>query len=330
LTTGNDNTAVGSFAGLWVKTNIFNTAVGSAALRYSDGYGNVAVGHGAMAGNDPPVAPVLHTGASNTVIGSWSFQVLKGNTNSNTGLGTSSGAWISNGSDNVAIGALAVAGCTVGDSMCGAPGPGDVFASQNVGVGNEALRYTKSNAQVALGMQALLNNTTGQLSTALGHQALKASVADVRNVAIGYNVLAANNGGNDNTAAGTYAMIAATTGSSNAVFGSEAGSKLTTGNNNTVIGPYVASTTLTTGSNNLLLGVSSACDTAAPGDSNIFQVCGTGGPVWSAINTHIPVNSTTTIAGTLKVNAWLASAGGGGLYVCVDSAGVMYRKASCP
>ena len=46
--------------------------------------------------------------------------------------------------------------------------------------------------------------------------------------------------------------------------------------------------------------------------------------------TTSPTFTGTLTAGTLTLSAIATSAGGGGLFVCIDTAGVMYKKATCP
>lgn len=43
-----------------------------------------------------------------------------------------------------------------------------------------------------------------------------------------------------------------------------------------------------------------------------------------------PGTQNLTVAGTIKVNGLPASAGAGGLFLCVDTSGNVYKKATCP
>jgi hypothetical protein len=86
----------------------------------------------------------------------------------------------------------------------------------------------------AVGIDALVSNTTGFQNTALGYNAANATTTGYNNVAIGANTLSSNITGTNNIAVGEESMYSAS-GNFNIAFGS--GSlKINTGDNNLAIG----------------------------------------------------------------------------------------------
>lgn len=316
----------------------FNTAVGSAAMRCFTGTGNkngnVAVGHGAMAGDDTACATTPGgypgTGGGNTALGAWSGQLFTTAT-ANVLAGDSSGVDLTTGSNNVGIGFYALCApttfATTGQACAG--------VQQAVGIGYHALRFNQVNAtigigyealgalttgtlNVALGFQALSNETTGSASTALGYDALLSQALSAGfNTAVGANAgkllttgtqdtyVGANAGLTQTTTNGTTALGAAAltlaTGGGNTALGNHTGAAVTTGNTNTIIGSGVGSTTLTTGAGNILIGVDSSTDTDAPGSVNTLKLCGTGSCPITATGMGA-ATPPTTIGGTFIVN----------------------------
>ncbi len=225
LTTSNNNTFVGSNAGLNNSTGSLNTATGINALgSNTTGIGNAAFGASALVANT--------TGAYNAALGS---AALNANTNGafNTATGTSALFSNTTGSNNVAQGAAALLSNTtgnanvaiglgalylntnrsnlvaVGDSALYNNGAGTtqpVQATFNTAVGSKALfANTTGRSNTSTGGLALLNNTTGDGNTAAGVQALRSNTDGFYNTAIGYNTLFFNTGGVFNTALGANA-----------------------------------------------------------------------------------------------------------------------------
>ena len=96
-------------------------------------------------------------------------------------------------------------------------------ASDNVAVGYQALYdNTSGNYLVAVGYQALENNTTGQYNTAIGWDALKTNTTGGTNTAVGYRAGDDCAGGN-NTFLGVHAGDAYTTGNQSTFLGYYAG-----------------------------------------------------------------------------------------------------------
>jgi hypothetical protein len=164
-------------------------------------------------------------------------------------LGSTSGAAITSGTDNTALGI----------------GAQDVLedGSRNTAVGKVAMGASISGTDnTAVGYNALLVGT-GTNNTAIGSGALDAYDAN-EGTAVGYNALGANSTGVNNTALGAGALSSVTTGARNTGLGYYAGSSVT-GSDNTLIGRSVGST-LTSGTDNILIG--SGADVSASGAVN--------------------------------------------------------------
>jgi len=112
------------------------------------------------------------------------------------------------------------------------------FGTDNTFVGKNAGNLTTSGLgrNTALGVNALINNTTGYLNTASGESALLSNTTGFSNTASGRFALLSNNTGTNNTASGASALINNTTGSLNTAIGIEALNNNGTGGSNTAIG----------------------------------------------------------------------------------------------
>ena len=106
----------------------------------------------------------------------------------------------------------------------------------------------------AIGVSALLNNTTGNNNTAIGGNALLFNTAGSNNTAGGVNVLLFNTTGNENTASGVDALRSNTAGNENTATGVAALFFNLTGNQNTASG-HQALFSNTTGNENIASGV---------------------------------------------------------------------------
>tara|TARA_B100000575_G_scaffold272658_1_gene254951 strand:- start:87 stop:1067 length:981 start_codon:yes stop_codon:yes gene_type:complete len=171
----------------------------------------------------------------------------------------------------------------------------------------------------AIGLNALLANTTGNYNTAVGSKALNTSTTasdciglgyqagrdnhSIRLLAIGYNAGLNNNAwpntfigygsggtsaditGDQNTAVGYLTLADITTGDGNTIMGYTAGQNITTGTANTYIGSR-AGLTPTTGDNNTAIGKDSGYDLTT-GSNNTFIG-------YQAGVTHAPSGSVTT------------------------------------
>jgi hypothetical protein len=118
----------------------------------------------------------------------------------------------------------------------------------------------------ALGLNALLGNTTGDFNVSIGRVALAANTTGDGNVALGYAGLNANTTGSQNVAIGNSALIVNTTGGVNTAVGSAALYSNITGSGNTAIGRLALFTN--TASNNTAVGFEAAYSNTT-GDQNV-------------------------------------------------------------
>ena len=89
----------------------------------------------------------------------------------------------------------------------------------------------------ALGLDALISNTTGEYNTAVGCAPLLLNTTGSNNIAVGYESLLENTEGNNNCALGVLAIYNNKAGSNNCAFGMASGSNLYgQSNNNTFLG----------------------------------------------------------------------------------------------
>ena len=87
----------------------------------------------------------------------------------------------------------------------------------------------------AVGLNALLDDTTGDRNTAVGVSALQQNISGITNTAIGYQALLSDNTGGGNTAIGTDALASAS-GNANIAIGYGAGSAVTSADSVIAIG----------------------------------------------------------------------------------------------
>jgi hypothetical protein len=239
VTSGERNTAVGYNTLQAVTTGASNTAVGESALEVTTGSFNVGIGKDALAVNT--------SGANNTAVGTGAL-LFNTTASNNTAVGYQAMYSNTTSTLNTAIGVDALKSQTDGTNVNVAIGHkamelgNNANNFNNVAVGGYALQDNIGTANVAIGRDALTNNTTG-----------------AANVAVGYATLDSNTTGNRNTALGDNALGAVTTADNNVGVGRSAGLALTTGVNNTFVGAYNGSTggsgeSITTGSKNTILG----------------------------------------------------------------------------
>ena len=261
LTTGEGNTANGYHALKKNKTGNHNTAMGYGALSDAEGaLQNVAVG--VYAGR-------FVTSGLNTMMGSFAGTGITGKSTggSNVGLGYSSLYKIESGRANTALGAFTLSNDSSGsfntaigyaasnrkirgngNIVIGAyTGETDTAANNMVLVGNGAGQFNQRDGIVAIGTQALLQNSIGLNTATQGDSA-------AYNTAVGFNAMRQNNKGGWNTAVGYQSARNNTTGFNNTAIGVNSLLNATTGNNNIAVGIFAFST-LTTASNNVGLGV---------------------------------------------------------------------------
>ncbi|MEO6541152.1 MAG: tail fiber domain-containing protein, partial [Ferruginibacter sp.] len=217
-------TVMGFHAYEGFTTGSSNVAIGDFTLGVdSSGSQNVAIGESAMGSN--------RSGGTNVSVGAGSMDQHK------------------RGNDNVAVGFWA--------------GRGDTAYNRNTYIGREAGYNNNRDDIVAVGYQALFNNSNGASvfegldNTAIGTQALSQSTKGSYNVAVGnYSQQQSTSLNGFNTSVGAYTLFDPTTGTGNTVVGSNALPVNTTASQNTAMGTNAMFNT-TTGGFNTALGYQS-------------------------------------------------------------------------
>jgi hypothetical protein len=165
----------------------------------------------------------------------------------------------STGTNNTAVGVLALGAINSSGTENTAVGNGALFSDtsggSNTAIGFRALLFNNTGGlNTAVGSQAMNVNTDGGDDTATGAGALAANTLGSNNTADGAQALGSNTTGNYNTASGYSALFHNINGASNTTSGFEAGINNTTGSNNTGFGAGAVGST-STGSNNTGVGV---------------------------------------------------------------------------
>lgn len=141
-------------------------------------------------------------------------------------------------------------------------------ATRSVAIGVNALKLNVSgNDNTAIGYSALENNTTGSQNTAIGVSSLMTNSSGGYNVAIGYSCLERNTTGILNTAIGHSSLYNNLNGRSNTAIGKSALERNISGNNNVAGGSYSLFNNQT-GQDNIALG-KSALERNINGSNNI-------------------------------------------------------------
>jgi len=278
--TASSITSVG-FEALYNNTASWNTAIGDSAL-YSNtsGIHNVGTGYGASAvnqkasGNTSDGYRALYnnkadgntamgdsalfnnaTGLHNTATG---YAALTSGASANATGNTANGfeALYSNtGSFNTAIGDSALVANTVGEynvavgymSLISNVG-GSGYGTENVAVGAYSLYYNTGSENVAVGMQAMQNNTTGSQNAAVGLGCLTDNTTGTYNTSMGMYASALNTDGGDNVSFGNSALYYNVHGYANTAIGTDALYN-NTGGGNTSLGLDALYSNTTGGSN---------------------------------------------------------------------------------
>jgi hypothetical protein len=158
--------------------------------------------------------------------------------------------------------------------------------NQNTAIGVSALSLnTTGYNNSAIGQGALLSNTTGSFNSAIGVAALFSNTTGDANSAIGLNAIFSNTTGYENTAMGVGALQNNTTGYYNSAFGRNAGRYVTAGTNNT------------TSNNSVYLGY----DTRASADGNTNEIVIGSGARGDGSNTIRLGNTSITAVATSGV-----------------------------
>jgi trimeric autotransporter adhesin len=231
VTSGSSNTVIGAHAGENITQGGSNVLIGAyTGHQQINGNFHVAIGNAAL----------NHFSLfANVAIGD---SAMFGIANQNTGIqnvAIGKSAYFRGNSDNtVAIGYEAMRN-----------------GGNGVAIGWRALR-NGGGAGIAIGSQALLNNTLGS-NVAIGTNAMVASTTANGNIAVGSNALAALTTTHDNIAIGRDALVSFTASGGpnsepNLAVGARAGSTITTGYGNTAFG-YEAMRGMTTGHSNVAI-----------------------------------------------------------------------------
>ena len=220
----------------------------------------------------------------------------------NTGSFATTGSNSFNGNQTITgsltAGSLTASGSISLNGVSVTRGPGN----NNVGIGVNILQNAVSGGNVALGTDALRDNTSGTDNVALGNSALAANISGDRNMAIGSNTLDSNTTGTLNVAIGNATLAGLIDGSANVGIGFEALKNQTTGSNNVGIGSQTLNQNIS-GSGNIAFGAKAGYYETG---NNNFYVNNTeygsinadrsGSLMWGTM-------STTTANQTLQINA---------------------------
>ena len=341
---GRHNSALGASA---LKSNTlgsFNTAIGGSALKKNQvGDGNIAIGINALinnvSGNNNTVvgadsAKNITTGNSNTILGS-KVSGLASNTMRNIIIADGEGnqrlrilgnGYVGLGDIDPAYKLSLHAGTSTATSA-------RTIAIQNtpviylpdqdtnkfkfslaIGNGLRNLIATSKNFgknNTAVGMEALLKNTTGFQNTAFGAKAMRNNLTGRSNSAFGEDALFFNTTGTSNTAFGDTALKNNNTGSRNTAVGTGANRKNISGNGNTVIG-FQTLRENTTGSFNVVIGSNSLSNVSTSSFNTIIG-WNTGEGIISGSNNTIigaRVSSNTSNISNISNNVIIADGEG--------------------
>ena len=251
LTTGGNNTIMGTCAGEGLTTGSNNLVLGYQAFASANGDTSGCICLNATGGDFSPagtlssqlfVKPIRSATASQTLY----YNTTTGEITYNTSAAAAdvSGAWTFDSSNNF-YGPSGEAG------LAGFDGQG------NIAVGDGALNafVVTGDFNVAVGTNALRDNTSGFHNVAVGRQAMELNTDGDENTALGYQALAINTTGNQNVAIGDDALVFNQTGNLNIAvgFGAMGGGAGLTTHENIAIGPK-ALFNLEEGHNNIAIG----------------------------------------------------------------------------
>ena len=200
-------------------------------------------------------------------------------------------------------------------------GKGAGTGTNNVAVGYLALTSnTTGSDNSAFGFQSLLSTTTGASNTALGSSALQGNTTGTNNIALGNGALIANSTGSNNSYVGVVAGYENKTGSDNSAFGKGAIQNNVFGGSNVAFG-VSALGRLRGSSYNIAIGVSAMFGSGdfvymsgglVVGVSYVIGVLGTGSQAnW---NTLAGTSGITYIVGSIFTCASSAVLGDGLVY----------------
>ena len=157
----------------------------------------------------------------------------------------------------------------------------------NTAVGRSALRLnTTGDNNTASGTDALRNNTEGSFNTATGEDALRSNTTGDNNTGTGASALQDNTTGNSNTAIGASALLRNTTGAGNTATGADALRSNTDGFFNTATGNEALQSN-GTGSFNTATGDGAMSDNTTGGENTAMGVSALGSNTTGRVNTAV-------------------------------------------
>lgn len=194
ITGGNNNIAIGAFAQKNLTgSGTFNfTDFPTSQSVYSLGADNIALGVNALATNDNSFGNIA---IGTSALADLAFVLDPNNNNTPTVFNTALGYYALNtaqGVANIGVGPFAMGGAGLG--------------SINIAMGPFALYYNLGQANIAIGLQTLFNNSSGFGNTAIGLQSLMNNTDGRSNVAVGLQALMSNTLGLYNSAMGSQAL----------------------------------------------------------------------------------------------------------------------------
>jgi hypothetical protein len=178
------------------------------------------------------------------VNGAWTSLITSGGSTSTITLGTSASVTNPQRSGEAGTGLYSATSGTVSVAGTGTDNADITAAGLNLPVATESYKINGSNAiwqsqmnsNLAVGVDALLINSTGSNNTAVGPLSLGSNTTGNGNTAVGVEALGSNTTGTTNTAVGLDALFFNATGSFNTALGTFALLANTTGSFNTALG----------------------------------------------------------------------------------------------
>ena len=238
------------------------------------GAGNVAFGRDALFANT--------TGNTNVAIGYQAFRNATTSGTDNVAIGdlalAGSASVANTGSNNVAIGASALTANTSGSSNI-AIGPsalGAVTTGQfNIGIGNQAYASSATGQNnTVLGISSMKYAKTGNYNVAVGTSANQYNMSATSTTVIGEEAAQGVNGTSffqNVTSIGYRSLFAITTADDTTAIGYQSGSSVTSGVQNTFLGS-LSGGGVTTGSGNTLIGYNTTVTSGTISNSLAFGV----------------------------------------------------------
>ena len=322
ITTGDDNVSIGYQSGDAVTTGSSNTFLGhSAGGTFTTGSNCTAIGHDAQPSSntvsneitlgDASVTslriPGLQSGASDGQV--LTFNSSNGNiTLADAGGGGGGASEINDLSDAktansgalIGIGTGALENNTSATSTSLAIGldalNDQTTGTHNVAIGNGALaQVTTGHTNTAVGRNAGTNMTDGTVCTFVGMNAGKGDSSGGStsySVAVGEGAFQFYSSANDTTAIGYRALRNVTTGSDNTALGYESGLDITTGVDNVLLGHH-AGRDITTANGNIAIGNALNNSAGVTGNYNVAISGDSSGRKLTSGNNNVFIGTAT-------------------------------------